>query len=87
MRHRLALAALVPVVVALGGMGTAQAAPTSGDKPTNHGQCVSSHSQTEGKGGRSAIAKDKGEAGCGCPEQPARPVIAAAEAACCRSAA
>ena len=59
MRHRLALAALVPVVVALGGAGTAQAVPTSGEMPANHGQCVSSHSQTDGKGGRSAVAKDK----------------------------
>jgi hypothetical protein len=55
LRHRLVLAALVPVVVALGGVGTAQAAPSSGEKPANHGSCVSGSPQ----GGRSAVATDK----------------------------
>ena len=52
MRHRLALAALVPVVLALGGMGTAQAAPSAGTA-VNHGSCVSESSQ----GARSAAAR------------------------------
>ena len=54
MRHRLVLAALVPVVVALGGMSTASAAPWAGT-PTNHGQCVSESPQ----GSRSVTAKSK----------------------------
>lgn len=58
MRHRLALAALVPVVVALGGIGTAHAAPSSGAAPANHGTCVSESPQT-GPGGRATTAKDK----------------------------
>ena len=59
MRQRLVLAALVPVVVALGGIGTASAAPSSGDTPVNHGQCVKEAPQPHGKGGRSATAKSK----------------------------
>jgi hypothetical protein len=59
LRHRLALAALVPVVLALGGMSTAQAAPTSGAPANTHGQCVS-ESAKAGDQGRSAVAKKKG---------------------------
>jgi hypothetical protein len=58
-RQRFVLAALVPVVVALGGIGTASAAPTAGDTPVNHGQCVKESPQPTGKGGRSAAAKSK----------------------------
>jgi hypothetical protein len=58
--RRPALAAVFSVVLAAGATGTAQAAPSSGDgPPANHGQCVSSHSQPDGKSGRSAIAKNK----------------------------
>jgi hypothetical protein len=56
-RLRLALAALVPVVVALGGMSTAQAAPTVGDTPVNHGSCVSEAPQHGAQGGRSGAAR------------------------------
>ncbi len=59
MRQRLVLAALVPVVITLGGMGTASAVPTVGDTPVNHGQCVKESPQPTGKGGRSAAAKSK----------------------------
>jgi hypothetical protein len=59
LRSRLALAALVPVVVALGGMSTASAAPSSGMTPANHGQCVKESPQPTGAGGRSATAKSK----------------------------
>ena len=59
MRQRLVLAALVPVVLALGGIGTASAAPTIGDTPVNHGQCVKESPQPNGKGGRSVTAKSK----------------------------
>jgi hypothetical protein len=59
LRHRLVLAALVPVVVALGGLGTAHAAPSSGTV-ANHGQCVRESPQSHGAGGRSATAKSKG---------------------------
>ena len=63
MRRRLALAALVPAVVALGGLGTAQAVPNSGTAPANHGQCVSKSAQPSGPGGRSAVAKEKNACG------------------------
>ena len=59
MRHRLVLAALVPAVVALGGMSAASAAPmsgTSGGTAANHGQCVSESPQ----GSRSVTARSKG---------------------------
>lgn len=59
MRHRLALAALVPFVVVLGGVSTAQAVPTSGAPNNAHGQCVS-ESAKAGQGGRSAAAREKG---------------------------
>ena len=59
MRQRLVLAALVPLVLALGGIGTASAAPTIGDTPVNHGQCVKESPQPHSKGGRSATAKSK----------------------------
>lgn len=36
---------------------------------------------------KDAIAKDNGEAGCGCSDVLAKPDVTAAEAACCRSAA
>jgi hypothetical protein len=58
LRHRIAFAALIPLAVALTGIGTAQAAPpTSG--PANHGQCVSESPRPDGPGGRSATAKSK----------------------------
>ena len=60
MRQRLVLAALVPVVVALGGIGTAHAAPYSGAPANAHGQCVSESPHAAGKGGRSATATSKG---------------------------
>jgi hypothetical protein len=58
-RQRLVLAALAPVVIALGGIGTAHAAPTIGDTPVNHGQCVKESPQPAGAGGRSTTAKSK----------------------------
>lgn len=36
---------------------------------------------------RDAIAKDHGEAGCGCSEKPPKPFVTAPGAACCRNAA
>jgi hypothetical protein len=63
-RHRLVLAlvpvVLVPVVLALGGVSVAQAAPFSGAPANAHGQCVSESSNAAGQGGRSAVAKQKG---------------------------
>lgn len=53
---RLALIAVVPLAVLAFGAGPAQAKPTAAD---NHGQCVSSSPAPDGKGGRSAVAKDK----------------------------
>jgi hypothetical protein len=58
MRSRFALAAVVVLIAALAGVGTAQAKPTAGQ--ANHGQCVSSSPQPDGKGGRSAVAHQKG---------------------------
>lgn len=60
MRRRLALTALVPVVLALGGMSAAQAAPFSGAPSNAHGQCVSESAKAGGQGGRSTVARDKG---------------------------
>jgi len=59
LRHRLVLAALVPAVVVLGGLTTAQAAPTSGAPSNAHGQCVSESPKGGGQGGRSAVARTK----------------------------
>jgi hypothetical protein len=58
MGKRLAVIAVFFLVAALGGLGTAQAKPDAGK--ANHGQCVSSSAQPEGKGGRSEIAHEKG---------------------------
>ena len=55
--RRLALCCVVPLaVLGLGVAGPAQAKPSP---ETNHGQCVSSSPAPDGKGGRSATAKDK----------------------------
>ena len=58
MGKRLAVVAVFFLVAALGGLGTAQAKPDAGK--ANHGQCVSSSPQPDGKGGRSATAQEKG---------------------------
>lgn len=55
--RRLALVTVVPLAVL--GLGAATPALAKPSPETNHGQCVSSSPAPQGKGGRSAVAKDK----------------------------
>ena len=58
MRSRAYLIAALLLALLSFGLSPAQAARTAGE-PTNHGQCVSNSPAPDGKGGRSATAKDK----------------------------